>query len=166
MDFEGFEYTKEAILSRMLRMLNPKVEVSDKKPPDFLPKMEASACCLEIAGHLLLIQQAKGKWEESLWGVPAGKLELNETREAAAERELFEETGIQIQSPSEIQYLTTLYIRKPDIDYIYHMFVVRLDKKPRVRLSFEHMSYRWAKRKELESLPLRAGVKEALQYYW
>ena len=33
------------------------------------------------------------------------------------------------------------------------------------QLSFEHNSYRWANAKDLESLPLRAGVKEALQYY-
>lgn len=146
-------------------MTKQKAEVSDKKLPNFQPKMEASSCYLEIDDHLLLIQQATGKPEEGLWGVPAGKLELNETPEAAAKRELFEETGIQIHSSSQVQYLGTLYIRKPDLDYIYYMFKIHLHGKPHIHLSFEHNNYMWASAKDLENIPLRAGVKEALQYY-
>lgn len=141
------------------------VEVSDRKFPNFQHAMEASACYLEIEGRLLLIQQAIGRPEEGLWGVPAGKLEIGETPEAAAKRELFEETGIQIQKPSQIQYLRTLYIRKPDLDYVYYVFKIQLDKKPLIHLSFEHENYQWASAKDLEVLPLRAGVKKALQYY-
>lgn len=144
-------------------MTTAKVEVSDLKLPNFQAKMEASACYVEVDDHLLFMQQAEGRAEEGRWGVPAGKIELNETPEFAAKRELFEETGIEIQA--QIQYLGTLYIRKPELDYVYYMFKIHLDEKPPLRLSFEHNSYRWANDKDLESLPLRAGAKEALQYY-
>lgn len=141
------------------------VEVSDQKPANFQPKMEASACYLEVDDRILLIQQEKGKTDEGKWGVPAGKLEQGETPEIAAKRELFEETGIQIQSPSQFVYLGTLYIRKPDLDYVYYMFKVHLDQEPHIQLSLEHSNYRWADGKDLKNLPLRPGVKEALQYY-
>ena len=93
------------------------VEVSDKKLVNFQPKMEASACYLEVDNCILLIQQGKGKTDEGRWGVPAGKLEWGETPEIAAKRELREETGIQLQFGSQLVYLGTLYIRKPDFDY-------------------------------------------------
>jgi 8-oxo-dGTP pyrophosphatase MutT (NUDIX family) len=148
-----------------INMTTLKVIVSDQKLPNFQPKMQASACYIEMDNHLLLIQQASRKSEEGLWGVPAGKLEPGETPEAAAKRELFEETGIQMLTSTQIQYLNTLYIRKPDIDYVYYMFKIHLDKKPTIRLTSEHHNYRWANFKDMENMPLRAGAKEALQYY-
>ena len=142
-----------------------KVEVTDRKPLNFQSKMESSACYLEVGGQLLLIQQEKGRTDEGKWGVPAGKLELNETPEMAAKRELFEETAVQLSSPSQMVYLGTLYIRKPDLDYIYYMFKIHLDQRPSIRLSFEHSSYQWMHSEDVKNLPLRPGAREALQYY-
>ena len=141
------------------------VEVKSHKPVDFQPKMEASGCFLEIDGHLLLIQQAEGYTDAGRWGVPAGKFEPGDTPEMAAKRELFEETGIQPALPSQIVCFGTLYVRKPNLDYIYHCFKIHLDEKPLIRLSLEHSNYRWADVEDLGQLPLRPGAKEALQYY-
>lgn len=146
-------------------MMTLKAEVSDEKLVNFQATMRASGCWLEINGQILLIQQEKGKTDDGMWGVPAGKLEHGETPEAAARRELFEETGIQPSSASQIIYLETLYIRKPDLDYIYYMFKIHLDKKPSIELSGEHSNYRWADSNDLKSLPLRPGFKKALEYY-
>lgn len=138
------------------------IEVSDQKPPNFSADMEAAACYLEVEGRLLLLQQAAGRREEGAWGVPAGKFEGEEEAEAAARRELFEETGIQVQ---ELALLGVLYVRKPSISYVYHAFRVLLDQRPPIHLSYEHADYRWCSLKDLENLPLRVGAKEALQYY-
>jgi 8-oxo-dGTP pyrophosphatase MutT (NUDIX family) len=146
-------------------MMRPAVEVSDRKPINFRPKMEASACYLEIDDRLLFIQQGKGKTDEDLWGVPAGKLEPYETPEAAAKRELFEETNVDASSFSQIVYLGTLYIRKPDLHYVYYMFKVHLETQPFIQLSIEHSNYCWANAEDLKNLPLRPGALEALQYY-
>lgn len=141
------------------------IEVHEIAPAGFTPQVEVAACYLEMNNKLLLLQRAHGKLEAGKWGVPAGKLENNETPENAAKRELLEETGISLANPSCIQRLNSLYIRKPEVDYIYHVFKVQLDQMPTVHLSDEHQSYTWATLKDIETIALMDGAKEALQHY-
>ena len=88
-----------------------------------------------------------------------------ETPEKAAIRELSEETGIFLERLSQIQCMGSLYIRKPEVDYVYHLFRIQVDQVPDIRLSDEHENYKWASLKDLEEMPLMAGAKEALQHY-
>ena len=141
------------------------IEIHENKPEGFTPHVQVAACYIEIDHKILLLQRAFGKLEPEKWGVPAGKLEKNETPKEAAQRELFEETGISLQDPMQIQDLGSLYIRKPEIDYVYHLFKVHLDQMPDIYLSDEHLSYKWASSKDLEEMPLMAGAKEALERY-
>jgi 8-oxo-dGTP pyrophosphatase MutT (NUDIX family) len=141
------------------------IEVHESPPDDFAPKVQVAGCYLEIDNKLLLLQTADGKLEARNWGVPAGKLEENETPENAAIRELFEETGIALEHPSQMQHLNSLYIRKPEFDYVYYLFKVQLDQIPNVQLSKEHRHYTWATVSDMEELPLMQGAKEALHYY-
>lgn len=148
-------------------MKNPisKIEIHQTVPQGFAPQVQVAACYLEIDNKLLLLQRAHGKLEPGKWGVPAGKLESNETPENAAKRELWEETGIAFENPSQIQRLNSLYIRKPEVDYVYHLFKVQLDQIPEVHLSDEHQSYTWATSKDMETIALMDGAKETLQLY-
>jgi 8-oxo-dGTP pyrophosphatase MutT (NUDIX family) len=145
--------------------LTPKhVEVHEIKPEDFKAIAQVAACYLEVDGHLLLLECSALKPEAGKWGVPAGKIEANELPEDAARRELFEETGIQLQH-SCLQSLGALYIRKPEVDYVYHLFKITLHSRPEVQLSNEHLTYLWAKAEDLESLPLMDGAKKVLDKY-
>lgn len=138
------------------------VEVHKIAPGGFTPKVQIAACYLEIDDKLLILQRAQGV-EKGKWGVPAGKLEINETPENAAKRELFEETGIGCFT--QIQRLDSLYIRKPEIDYVYHYFKVHIESIPEVRLSDEHQSYIWATSKDIETIDFMEGAIETLQHY-
>lgn len=140
-------------------------EVYKIAPEDFTPQVQVAACYLEIDNKLLLLQRAPGKLEPGKWGVPAGKLEKNESPENAAKRELFEETGISLEDPSQIQWVNSLYIRKPEVKYIYHSFKILLYQLPKVLLSEEHQNYKWATSKDMEEIPLMDGAKEVLKYY-
>ncbi|MBS0628443.1 MAG: NUDIX hydrolase [Verrucomicrobia bacterium] len=138
------------------------VQIYEEAPSGFVKKVQVSACYVEIEGLLLLLRCACNKQEAGKWGVPAGKLEEGETPREAAIRELFEETGI---NASRVYGLGCLYIRKKEIDYVYHLFKVELDEVVNVCLSNEHEGYLWASQEDLEVLPLMAGAKTALQFY-
>ncbi|MEI8366273.1 MAG: NUDIX hydrolase [Parachlamydiaceae bacterium] len=140
-------------------------EVHENEPNGFNPQVEVAACYLEIDNKLLLLQSSTRKSEPEAWGVPAGKLEKNERPCDAAKRELFEETGISIEHHSQIQSCGSLYIRKPEIEYVYHLFEVTIDKVPEIRLSDEHQSYVWASSEEIEQISLMSGAREALDRY-
>jgi 8-oxo-dGTP diphosphatase len=133
------------------------------QPKDFNLQMQISACYIQSQEKLLLLQRAVKKSEGGTWTVPAGKLEKNETPKQAALRELFEETGIKLKS---IQSLGSIYIRRPELDYVYHMFNIKLDKIPLIVLSKEeHQNHLWASYPEIKKLNLMAGGKEALEIY-
>ncbi|MCH9626537.1 MAG: hypothetical protein S4CHLAM2_01590 [Chlamydiales bacterium] len=145
--------------------MNFEIEIHEQEPPGFKPDVEVSSCFIEIEGKILLLEQGLGEPDTGTWGVPAGKKEPHETLEETAHRELFEETGIRIKSSAQLQRLGCLYIRKPEIDYVFHLFQVKCEKKPSVSLSSEHQSYQWADMQELDHVNLMAGALAAFDYY-
>lgn len=140
------------------------VEVHETKPETFNPQTEVAACYLECDERLLLLLNAPGDSEAGSWGVPAGKLESNESPLNGAIRELFEETSISIDL-SQFQSIGSLYIRKPEVDYIFHLFRIKIGTRPEVRLSPEHQNYRWVSAEEMEMMPMMIGGKEAYARY-
>lgn len=142
-----------------------RTEVFEKRPSDFNVSLEVSAVYVNVEGRCLLLKNGPRKQEASFFGVPAGKLDANETPLAGARRELAEETGIQAEG-ADFDPLGQLFIRKPGMDYIYHVFQLKLEARPEVILSEEHQSHIWATFGEGIALPLMEGGQEALQYYF
>ena len=142
------------------------VEVHTVEPENFTPQVEIAAAYVEVENKILFLQRSGlEKYEKGLWGVPAGKIEQGESAESAVKRELLEETGISIDSHSRFDPLGQLFIRKPSVDYTYHLYRLSLSKKPTVSLSDEHQDSHWAVPNEIENLPLMLGALEAFWYY-
>jgi len=136
------------------------LKIFEVKPGNFDTSVEVSACYVQVDQKFLLLQKPDSN--ENTWSVPGGKIERGETPLQAAKRELFEETGIETD---QIRSLTKLYVRKPGVDFVYHMFQVNLGVMPLVAISKEHQSYTWKEQSQLDQLPLIAGFHEALEYY-
>jgi len=137
----------------------------EKEPPGFSPQAHATGCYLEIEGKVLLLQYASMKRTAGRWDVPGGRVEKGETPQEGAIRELFEETGILLENSSQIEQILVLYIRKPEIDYIYYLFRVQLNQIPSVYLSLEHQDFIWASTQDLKELPLVDRSKDSLELY-
>lgn len=142
------------------------LEIHEIKPDLFSTQIQVAGCYLEINDKILFLQNSLNKKESGCWGVPAGKLERDETPEQAACRELFEETNISIDPHSQIKWLGALYIRKLDVEFVFHILKIKLETMPIVQISEEHKAYAWADPALLKTIQLMAGAPEALDFYY
>ncbi len=141
---------------------NQNIEIYIVKPTDFNSRGQTTGCFVEHDGKLLLLQRGTNGRHAGAWGSPGGKIELNESAEDAARRELFEETGI-IAPALSLEFYGTYFVRVAQADFTYHLFKVSMAAPPEVRLSNEHCNYIWVTPKESETLPLMLGQSEAIR---
>ncbi len=123
-----------------------------EKPSSFQPKFSVAGCFIMCGGKILLLQRQDHKPQGGTWGVPGGKVELNEDPEQAVKREVFEETGIQIQQP--LRQLKTTYVNHDGYEFIYLMYSLDLAEKPFISLdTASHKDFTWIKPAQLHTLP-------------
>lgn len=90
--------------------------------PD-LPRVAVGAIVFKD-GKVLLVRRAKPP-SEGLWAIPGGSVELGETLQQAAEREIFEETGVVIRAKQPVY--TFDIIEKDEYNRIrFHYLIVDL----------------------------------------
>jgi 8-oxo-dGTP diphosphatase len=138
------------------------IKIYEQKPIGFAPDVEVSAAYVKIDGKTLFLQRSGS--ERGSWGVPAGKVEKDESPEQALIRELYEETKVRLTDPTQIINAGKLYMQKPHVSYVYHLFCISLEETPNVFLSAEHINYGWYTSEELKKLPLMAGALEAYNH--
>lgn len=122
------------------------------KPKTFEPRFEVVSCYVQVEEEILLLKRLATKSQGGKWGLPAGKIDPNETSNQAMIREIFEETGLTVIE-EDLNYSAKVYVQYSDIDFIYHMFSVNLKSKPEIKIrDTEHQEYKWIT--PLESLSL------------
>ncbi|GAB4188025.1 MAG: hypothetical protein Tsb0015_07480 [Simkaniaceae bacterium] len=139
--------------------------IHESLPSGRSPDLHVAACYVQVDNKLLFLRRARGKPEEDLWGVPAGKVNPGEEVRDAAARELLEETGITAPN-SRLLKRKTLFIEKPGCCYGYHMFSLALEKMPEIRLALEeNEAFAWMTLEEALQKPLMGGAAKALQSF-
>jgi 8-oxo-dGTP diphosphatase len=111
----------------------------------------AAVALVDRDGRLLLAQRPEGKAMAGLWEFPGGKLEPDESPEAALIRELREELGIDTWK-SCLAPLTFASHRYPDFHLLMPVFACRKwDGTPQAR---EHQRLKWVRIQELNEYPM------------
>ncbi|MGA8164463.1 MAG: histidine phosphatase family protein [Waddliaceae bacterium] len=134
------------------------------KPRDFSPTVECAACYIEFDGKILFLKRADGKPEGGKWGVPGGKIEQGESSREAVIRETFEETRIALNE-QQIKFVGKLFVRKPEVDYVYHMYHLKSTHFPEVKLNHEHREYRWLSMEEAVNFSVMSGGLKTLYHF-
>ena len=76
--------------------------------------------------------------------LPGGKVDNGELEHEAAAREIKEETGIVVDSHDLILgYTKTFYDDEKNQSHTKFFYILRIDRTPDVKLSYEHESYEW-----------------------
>ena len=117
--------------------------------PRFSEGLQVSVVFVHQGDRLLFLKNAKHKCRSvGAWGLPGGKRELGESHQQCAQRELKEETGIDLPI-SNFDFLGHYYVAIRDaypIDYALHVFYARVASKQEVSVvlnPLEHVAYAW-----------------------
>ena len=106
--------------------------------------LQVAAAVIEHRGRYLITCREAGVHLAGYWEFPGGKREADETFEACARREVFEEVGIEITAPKLLMITNYDY---PDKSVELHFFACSLARGEPRRLGC--VDFRWVKPDEL-----------------
>lgn len=112
-----------------------------EKPEIFNPKFEVAGCFVEYKNEILLLLRQDHKNEPNTYWIPGGKVWAWEKIDVAIRREIEEETWIE---EVDLKYFKEVYVKYPTYDFIYHMYITKLEQEPEIKINpEEHKSYIW-----------------------
>ena len=98
---------------------------------------------------LLLKRGEKAPWQPSKWALVGGGIDKSETPQRAVEREILEETGLEIK-----KFIKSLTIER-HLDSVEHVFACRYEGDPTdIELDEENTNYGWYDSSEMEYLDI------------
>lgn len=121
--------------------------------------LAASVVIVDDEGRVLLGRRGREP-SRGLWSLPGGSVEPGETLERAAAREALEETGLRVRVGRELWMLRVPAGR--DRDYELHTFEAAVVGGA-LAAGDDAAEVRWVDARELERLPLTAGLAERLR---
>ena len=123
----------------------------------------ASALIVDAENRLLLLKRS----DNLCWGPPGGAIEPGEVVEAAARREIREETGLEMGELSLFGVFSgpELFYVYPNGDQIYNVIIVYLarDTRGSIRLNDEHTEWSWFAAADIPaelSPPIRSMIEQ------
>jgi 8-oxo-dGTP diphosphatase len=119
------------------------------------------AAVIERGGRVLIGQRKAGGWHSLKWEFPGGKVEVRETPEDAAARELEEELAIRARVDREIMRYEYQYPERAPILLIFYR-IVDFDGEPR-NLDYEQI--RWELKERLRDYDFLEGDAAFIRSY-
>lgn len=87
------------------------------------PPQPIGVCVLVLnKDDQVLLGQRKNSYKAGFYGLPGGRVEVNESLHLAAQRELEEETGLKL---SDLTYVGVVRENQAEYDFIHFMFVAQ-----------------------------------------
>lgn len=127
--------------------------------PDAIPSVSVAVLA---ADSVLLVRRGREP-SRGLWAFPGGRVEPGETDEAAAVREVFEETGLIVSSLAEFQTVIISSVRdgQPVRYRLRVFFTHRYDGEPAAGDDAEAVG--WFRQADLDGLSMPRSMAEAVR---
>jgi len=112
--------------------------------------IESVSSAVMVNGKILMLKRPDGAGSfPGVWSLVAGKTEDGESVVDAAIREIFEETGLKVSSPSAS--LDPVLVREDDVIWVVHPFLFVHDSAD-VALNKENLEFKWILPDEIETM--------------
>jgi ADP-ribose pyrophosphatase len=135
---------------------------SQKEYPD-QPRVAVGAIVFKDS-QVLLVRRGKPPAKD-LWAIPGGSVEICETLQQAAEREIFEETGITIQALEPV--FTFDYIERDEVGCArFHYVIIDLTAdyvRGEPKAGDDAAEARWVSSKEITTLKVSQKTRQLLK---
>jgi ADP-ribose pyrophosphatase len=118
-------------------------------------------------GKVLLVKRNNPP-NRGRWALPGGLVELGETCEAAAAREILEETGLEVKVEGLLDVQSDLH-RDPGQKLEYHYVLVDYLARPvggRLRINSESSASGWFTRSQVLGLDMSEGTRNVVNAYF
>lgn len=115
-------------------------------------------------GRVLLVRRGRSP-ARSQWAIPGGSVELGETLQEAAEREIHEETGIRIRAGEPV-FVFDVVERDASGRIRFHYVIVDLEGRfleGEPRPGDDAVAVRWVGARELDRLPVNRTTRKLLK---
>ncbi len=119
------------------------------------------AIVLDAKGNLLIIRRSKDDYTRpNGWDIPGGGLNENEDPRQGIQREIKEETGLDV---TNIEILDTIPITLKDGCAAIMLVFKGLTDSSDITLSHEHDQFKWLSKEEVKSLDLPEIYKKFME---
>mgnify|MGYP001174358718 CR=1 FL=1 len=125
---------------------NP-INYPEKKKIKPIPTLQVSTCIVKKKNKILILQRPLEKMLGGLWEFPGGKIEKSELKEAAAIREVMEETNLSIKP----QYLGQISHQYSHFKVWISLFIANIEDSSLLKTK---QKYQWVTRKQLDNFAL------------
>ncbi len=120
------------------------------------------------SGDRILLVKRNNPPNEGTWALPGGLVELGETCEVAAAREVLEETGLRVRIERLLDVQSDLHFdgqRRLEYHYILVDYLAS-PVRGRVRLNSESSSSGWFTKEQIRSLDMSDGTRAVVNLYF
>lgn len=94
------------------------------------------------------------------WSIPGGKMDINETPQSAARREVFEEIGVDLKDKKlKLVYVDETHFPK----FKFYTFARHVTNEFKPTLNYENVDYLWCDQDSLPD-PLHWGLKQLFRH--
>ena len=138
------------------------IKISNHEYPD-QPRVAVGAIVFE-ENKVLLVRRGKPP-AEGAWAIPGGRVELGESMQKAAEREIREETGLNVRAKDPV-FTFDVVVRDDNGKVRFHYVIVDLIAdyvSGELRPGDDALEARWVSSTEMETLSISSNTRNMLK---
>jgi mutator protein MutT len=128
------------------------------------PRIAVRAIITDGQNRVLILKRANTKYCPGMWNLPGGKVEFNETLEAAVAAEINEETGLTARDITFFTYLDNLPGDQDFPHYVSMFFTCKATGT--ILLNKESSDYRWIGAGEITAYTIAFRNEEAMGLFF